>query len=129
MRLAIWSMLVVIATFKPAFSEDFTVQERQITAPGAVKLLSGWACWFADCSFANCRMQTTKKPRLGTLNIEVKSTTISADLSKTCAGRPTPGLYITYTPRAGAHGADAVELRSIADNGKKHLLRYSITVP
>lgn len=129
MRFPIWLMLIMIATFKPALSEEFVIQEHQIAAPGAVKLLSGWACWFADCSFANCRMQTTKKPRLGTLNIEVKPTTISADSSKTCAGHSTPGLYITYTPRAGAHGADAVELRSIADNGKKHLLRYSITVP
>ena len=112
----------------PATAQEFAVQDHQITASGPVKLLSGWACWFPDCRFANCNMQTTTKPQLGALKVEILPTTIPSS-GGNCAGRPTPGLTITYTPRAGVHGADKVELRSIADNGHRHLLRYAISVP
>jgi hypothetical protein len=127
MRALLFCAVFVVIAVAPATAQDFVVQEHQINAPGPVVLLSGWACWFSDCRFANCNMQTTKKPQLGALKVEVKPATIPSS-GGSCAGRPTPGLAITYTPRAGAHGADTVELRSIADNGHRHLLRYTITV-
>jgi len=131
-RLAAFSLLlaplIIAAADTPLRAQDFVVQEHQLTAGGPVNLLSGWACWFGDCSFANCHMETTKKPQLGALRVAVKPATIPST-GGACAGHATPGLYVTYTPRPGAHGTDTVELRSIADNGGKHLLRYTITVP
>jgi len=130
-RFAALSLLLTPLAFvaaTPLRAQDFVVQEHQLTAGGPVNLLSGWACWFGDCSFANCHMETTKKPHLGALRVAVKPATIPST-GGACAGHATPGLYVTYTPRPGAHGTDKVELRSIADNGGKHLLRYTITVP
>jgi hypothetical protein len=129
-RLAALLLLAVLVTAAPAPSrtQDFVVQEHQLTANSPVNLLNGWACWFGDCRFANCHMETTKRPQLGAVRVAVKPATIPAS-GGTCAGRSTPGLYMTYTPRRGAHGTDTIELRSIADNGQRHLLRYTITVP
>ena len=130
-RFFVSSLLVaplVTATAPSSRAQDFVVQDHRLTANAAVNLLNGWACWFGDCRFANCNMQTTKKPQLGALRVAVKPATIPSN-GGACAGRPTPGLYVTYTPRPGAHGTDTVELRSIADNGGRHLLRYTITVP
>jgi hypothetical protein len=130
-RVVVLSLLLaplVVATAIPSQAEDFVVQDHQLTAKGPVNLLNGWACWFADCSFANCHMETTRKPQLGALRVAVKPATIPST-GGTCTGRSTPGLYVTYTPRPGAHGTDTVEMRSVADNGSRHLLRYTITVP
>jgi hypothetical protein len=130
-RFVVSSLIVIppmIAAVSPSRAQDFVVQDHQLTAGGAVNLLNGWACWFADCRFANCHMQTTRKPQLGALRVAVKPATIPSS-GGTCAGRATPGLYVTYTPRPGVHGTDTVELRSIADNGDRHLLRYTITMP
>jgi hypothetical protein len=130
-RFVVSSLIVtplMIGAAAPSRAQDFVVQDHQLTASRPVSLLNGWACWFGDGSFANCHMETTKKPQLGALRVAVKPATIPSS-GGTCAGRATPGLYVTYTPRPGVHGTDTVELRSIADNGGRHLLRYTITVP
>jgi hypothetical protein len=131
MRLMVSCLMLaplMISAATPSRAQDFVVQEHQLTANGSVNLLTGWACWFSDCRFANCHMETTKKPQLGALRVAVKPATIPSS-GGACAGHPTPGLTVTYTPRPGAHGTDTVELRSLADNGGRHLLRYTITVP
>src|SRR5581483_1784534 len=99
-RLAAFSLLlaplIIAAADTPLRAQDFVVQEHQLTAGGPVNLLSGWACWFGDCSFANCHMETTKKPQLGALRVAVKPATIPST-GGACAGHATPGLYVTYT--------------------------------
>ncbi|WP_457817302.1 hypothetical protein, partial [Staphylococcus aureus] len=85
--------------------------------------------WFpTNCRYAPCHMVTVQKPRLGTLRPSVSPTHLPATMS-TCAGAPVPGLTIIYTPRPGAHGRDEVVLRSIAENGGRHILRIHVEVP
>jgi len=111
-----------------AAAQDFVTQDYRFTANGPLKLLDAWTCWFPSCKYAACHMTTIKQPTLGRLTPRVGPTQIPAQ-GGVCAGQPVPGLTLTYTARAGAHGADEVVLRSIADNGQRHMLTFHIDVP
>lgn len=81
-----------------------------------------------DLQYAACHMTTIKKPTLGTLSPRVGPSHI-VSVGTVCHGQPISALSIRYTPRPGTHGQDDVVLRSIADNGGRHLLYIHIDVP
>ena len=112
-------------------AEEFKTRSYRLTANGPTVILKNWTCWFgsdAGCKYAPCHMTTLQKPALGTLKPSVEPGTIPASGGR-CAGKPAPVLTITYTPRHGAHGAEEIVLRSISDNGARHILNFHIDVP
>ena len=112
----------------PAKADEFTRLSYEFTANGPTVILAGWTCWFADCEYAACHMTTLQMPALGVLRPSVRQGMIPSTAGK-CAGKPVPVLTITYTPRHGAHGRDEVVLRSIADNGGRHVIVIHIVLP
>ena len=110
-----------------ARADEFQRIDYRYTAARPVVILEGWSCWYPNCRFASCNMNTEVRPRLGTLKVQVRPVTIPA--GNACAGHATRGLFITYTPRPGAQGQDEIVMRSIADNGGRHVLHFSVLVP
>jgi hypothetical protein len=108
-------------------AEELT-QSFRFSANGPTLILSNWTCWYADCRYAPCHMTVVQKPTLGSLTPTVRHGVFPAS-SGQCAGKPSPILNITFTPRAGAHGSDDVVLRSMSENGSRHTLNIHIDVP
>jgi hypothetical protein len=103
-------------------------QSFRFSAKGPIQILSNWTCWYADCRYAPCHMTVVQQPTLGALTPEVRHGVFPASAGQ-CAGKPSPILNITYTPRSGAHGSDEVVLRSMSENGSRHTLKIHIDVP
>lgn len=125
---ALAGLAAALLALSPARAEEFKRLEYHFAATGPTRILSGWTCWFADCKYADCHMTTLQRPKLGALRPVASSGVIPAPGGR-CARHPAPVLAILYTPRPGAHGADEVTLRSIADNGGRHILHFHIDVP
>jgi hypothetical protein len=103
-------------------------QSFRFSAKGPTLILSNWTCWYPDCRYAPCHMTVVQKPTLGTLTPAVRHGVFPASAGQ-CAGKPSPTLNITFTPRPGAHGSDDVVLRSMSENGSSHTLNIHIDVP
>lgn len=113
----------------PCAAEEFQMHSSRFVANGPVVVLANWTCWFpTTCKYAACRVTTVQKPTLGTLKSVVGPSVVPA-MGGQCAGKPIPALTITYTPRPGAHGGDEIVLRSIADNGGRHMMNIHVDVP
>lgn len=111
-----------------AEAQGFETASRQVVANGPTVILPRWTCWYPDCTYASCHMTTIQEPSLGRLTPHVTKVPIPPN-GGACAGRPIAELSITYTPRLGAHGIDTVVMRSMADNGGRHLLYFRVIVP
>lgn len=112
-----------------AAAQQFETLDYNFVAAGPIQIVSGWTCWFPNCRYAPCHMVTVQKPRLGMLRPSVSRTQVPMTLGNACSGASLPGLTIVYTPRPGAHGSDEVVLRSMAENGGRHILRIHVEVP
>jgi hypothetical protein len=109
-------------------AEDFQTRSSRFSATGPTVILANWTCWSGDCKYAPCHMSVVQKPALGTLTPSVRKGVFPFSAGQ-CAGKPAPLLNITFTPRSGAHGSDDVVLRSMSDNGSRHILNIHIDVP
>ena len=126
---ALGALAVISLAAVPVAAEEFKTLSFRFTANGPTAIVDKWTCWFdADCQYAACHMTTVRKPTLGTLKPFAGPGAIPAWAGR-CAGKPVPVLTITYTPRPGVHGVDEIVLRSIADNGGRHILNIHIDVP
>ena len=103
-------------------------QSFRFSAKGPTLILSNWTCWYPDCRYAPCHMTVVQKPTLGTLAPAVRHGVFPASAGQ-CAGKPSPTLNITFTPRRGAHGSDDVVLQSMSENGSRHTINIHIDVP
>jgi len=111
----------------PAHAQMVTLHYHSI-ANGPTAAVSNWTCWFPDCRYAPCHMQTVQSPQLGVLRPSVHSGRIP-ESGGICAGRPITALTLTYTPRKGAHGTDFIILETHSDNGASHRLEVTVDVP
>lgn len=120
--------LVIGVTVTPSSAQDFVTKEYSSTAYGPTVIMPDWKCWYSDCKLANCHMDTVQQPSLGKLKVKVIRVHLDQSAGY-CAGAPIAALQITYVPRPGVHGQDEVVMRSIADNGGRHMLYFHIAVP